>query len=228
MGNRNRLFPLSVAIVLALAACGGGGGGAGPALSGSVSGQVRQNGVGATGVTLRLAGPATGVTTTDSLGNYLFESLPDGSYTVTPEVAPQQVAPSARTLAVAGTPVLAADFDFVTWQVSGSVVQAGHGYPGATVTLRQAGAPDRTATTGWGGDYAFSGLLNGTYTVEAAAAGQSFTPRFPGSVTVTNESVAGCDFLLDTWSVTGAVEWSRSAWTGGGTAILTGEVTLVT
>jgi hypothetical protein len=51
-----------------------------------ISGQVTINGVGLAGVTLTLSGSQSGLKTTDSNGNYSFELVAGGNYTVTPSI----------------------------------------------------------------------------------------------------------------------------------------------
>lgn len=72
-----------------------------------------------------------------------------------------------------------------TYQVTGRVTEDGEGVAGVTVTL--AGDEVETATTGTGGAYSFSGVLNGIYSVTPARYGYTFSPES------STETVAGAD-----------------------------------
>jgi hypothetical protein len=52
----------------------------------TISGKVSENGVGLAGVTVTLSGSQPGLRTTDSNGNYSFELVVGGNYTVTPSL----------------------------------------------------------------------------------------------------------------------------------------------
>jgi hypothetical protein len=52
----------------------------------TISGKVTDNGVALAGVTVKLSGSQAGLRTTDSNGNYLFEVIAAGNYTVTPTI----------------------------------------------------------------------------------------------------------------------------------------------
>ncbi len=74
-----------------------------------------------------------------------------------------------------------------TWSISGLIVQGS----GATVTL--SGAASRTATADGLGNYSFTGLVNGSYTVSAAKAGFAMTPASQ-AVTISGANVGGVSF----------------------------------
>ncbi len=52
----------------------------------TISGKVSENGVGLAGVTVTLSGSQPGLRTTDSNGNYSFELIAGGNYTITPSL----------------------------------------------------------------------------------------------------------------------------------------------
>jgi photosystem II stability/assembly factor-like uncharacterized protein len=63
----------------------------------TISGQVTENGVGLPGVTVTLSGSQSGLRTTDSSGNYSFELIVAGNYTVTPSLLGFNFAPPSQT-----------------------------------------------------------------------------------------------------------------------------------
>ena len=63
----------------------------------TISGQVTENGVGLPGVTVTLGGSQSGLRTTDSNGNYSYELITGGNYTVTPSVLGFNFAPASST-----------------------------------------------------------------------------------------------------------------------------------
>ena len=141
----------------------------------AVEGEVIIDGDGLAGVTVTLiGGPADEnfTTMTDSDGMYRFEDLRPGDYTVSISdfdtrdynfaVASQDVSVDLdETATVPFTGQL-----LRTSGISGRVSVEGMGLSGIEVTL--SGAADRTETTDAGGQYAFSGLAAGDYTVSIA------------------------------------------------------------
>jgi hypothetical protein len=63
----------------------------------TISGQVTDKGVGLAGVTVTLSGSQTGLRTTDSNGNYSFELIVGGNYTVTPSLLGFAFSPPSQT-----------------------------------------------------------------------------------------------------------------------------------
>ena len=62
----------------------------------TISGQVTENGAGLPGVTVTLSGSQPGIRTTDSNGNYSFELIIGGNYTVTPSAVGFTFAPPSQ------------------------------------------------------------------------------------------------------------------------------------
>jgi RHS repeat-associated protein len=75
--------------------------------------------------------------------------------------------------------------------VSGRVTLNGAGLSGVTMTL--SGAASRSVAADASGNYAFTGLANGTYTVTPSKAGYTFTPSSQ-SVTVSGANKTGINF----------------------------------
>ena len=63
----------------------------------TISGKVTENGVGLSGVTVKLSGSQPGLRTTDSNGNYSFELAGGGNYTVTPAILGFNFGPTSST-----------------------------------------------------------------------------------------------------------------------------------
>ena len=63
----------------------------------TITGQVTENGVALAGVTVTLSGSQPGLRTTDSNGNYSFEVVAGGDYTVTPSVLGFNFGPPSQT-----------------------------------------------------------------------------------------------------------------------------------
>lgn len=165
------------------------------------------------GVTISLGGAASATTLTADDGTYSFPGLAPGSYTVT-ESQPVGYGDGAdragsaggtvtndvvaAIVLVAGQNSIGNDFAETTAGVSGSVVDdAGRGIAGVTVRLTgtdATGAPvARSTTTDSSGNYAFTGLLAGTYTVtETQPTGYDDGADTAGSTggTVTNDVIA--------------------------------------
>lgn len=154
------------------------------------------------GVTVTLGGAASASTTTDANGAYLFSGLAAGSYTVTVGTPGGYVAttsnaggdanldsngsPASVTLATDASADRTIDFGFTkgTGQIgdrvwndaNGNGIQDGGeaGIAGVTVTL--GGAASASTTTDASGNYLFSGLLAGSYTVTVTTPAGGYLP----------------------------------------------------
>ncbi len=134
-------------IVLAVAAApftacsddGDDGPGTDPSESGAIAGSVTADGAGIAGASIALSGAGTGATTTDADGDYRFDDLDPGSYTVTLtvpdgyELAAGQTAARAATVTDGGTAT-------VNW----TLVETGGG--GTVVTVTASGTSFSPAT----------------------------------------------------------------------------------
>ncbi len=159
---------LTLAALVAFAACDEGEETVTPPpVTGTISGVVTIEGVGASGITVTLSSGATA--TTDASGAYSFSGVEAGAYTVTISGFPSDVSFTATvkavTISTAGQ-VATANFDgsyIRTSAILGSVSGGGTGLAGVTVTL--SGTSSASTTTDANGTYSFSGLRAGTYTV---------------------------------------------------------------
>jgi hypothetical protein len=177
-----------------LAATGGGG------ATYSISGTVTSGGGPLAGVTMTLSGAATGTTTTDSNGNYTFSNLANGNYTVTPSMTGYTFSPASRTVTISGANVTGQNFTGTptgggTFSISGRVTVAGGSVslPLSGVTMTLSGAATGTTTTNSNGNYTFSNLANGNYTVTPSMTGYTFSPA-SRTVTISGANVTGQNF----------------------------------
>jgi len=147
-------------------------------LDGTVSGDVLQN------VLITLSGKAKATTLTNTTGNYSFQGLLDGAYTLTPTLNGYTFNPGSLSATVSGIDLAVSGFiatkiQAPTYTISGKV----SGATSANVTITLTGAATMTTTTAADGSYSLSGLASGNYVVTPAQVGFAFTP---GSTTVNN------------------------------------------
>ena len=131
-------------------------------------GQVAIEGTGVDGVSVNLSNGNS--TTTSGGGNYRFDNVEGGAYTVTisgyPSDATFDATSAAATISSAGQSVTV-NFSGAyirTASVMGSVTVENMGLGGVTVAL--SGVSSATAVTDDSGQYAFTGLRMGSYSVE--------------------------------------------------------------
>jgi SdrD B-like domain len=159
---------LTLAALVAFAACDEGNDTpVAPPPTGTISGIVTIEGVGASGVTVTLSSGATAPT--DGSGAYSFSGVAAGAYTVTisgfASDATFSSTAKAATISSAGQ-VATANFDgsYVrTSAILGSVAAGGSGLSGVAVAI--SGQSSASTTTDSNGQYSFSGLRAGSYTV---------------------------------------------------------------
>jgi hypothetical protein len=155
-------------------------------ISGTVSGAV------VSGVTLSLSGVSTASTTSDSSGNYTFASLANGAYTVTPAKTGYTFTPANLAATVNGANVTGVNFSSTavpTYSISGTV----SGAVVSGVTLSLSGAATASTTSDSSGNYTFSALANGAYTVTPSSTGYTFTPANQPE-TVNNANISAVNF----------------------------------
>ena len=138
-------------------------------------------------IPLVLSGGATQSTATDTSGNYTFSGLSNGRDVVKPADALYKFKPASRAVNLAGSAVGGQNFvaksssspnHILSGVVSGAVVQ------NVTVTLN--GDNTGSTFTDAGGNYSFTGLDAGNYTVSAQLPGYSFNIPSPVSITTTD------------------------------------------
>ncbi len=184
-----------------------------PTATSSISGTI--SGPGGAGATVSLSGAATATVVATAAGVYTFTGVADGSYTVTPSNAGFAFTPANQAVTVAGANATA-NFATQTFTISGTI--SGTGGNGATVNLT--GAATATAIADASGNYSFTGLANGAYTVTPSKAGFTFTPA-SAAVTVTGAN-ATANFATQTFTISGTISGAGG---NGATVNLTGAAT---
>lgn len=181
----------------------------------SISGTISPV-TGGAGATVTLSGVAAATTTANASGNYSFSGLANGVYAVTPSHAGYAFNPTSTSATVNGANVTGINFAATatspTFGISGTLSPTAGG-AGATLTLSGAAAATTTADTS--GNYAFSGLVNGAYTVTPTNAGYTFTPASQ-NVTVNSANITGVNFSATAQSFTVALSWTASTSTVSG------------
>jgi hypothetical protein len=113
--------------------------------------------------------------------------------------------------------ILAASTGGQTWSISGTITPASYG-SGATVTLT--GTSNGSTTADPSGNYSFSGLTNGSYTVTPTKAGFTFNPPSQG-VTINNANQSGINFAAQPAPPPGSLAIDAVASRDQGSASLT-------
>jgi dolichyl-diphosphooligosaccharide--protein glycosyltransferase len=108
--------------------------------------------------------------TTDASGSYLLANVPPGNYTFTVRYHGESYNETAALVAPGAT--VNASAGLTPGTISGNVTGPnGAGYVGAAVTLADSAGTVATVTSSSGGDYGFTSVGLGNYTVTAAVAG---------------------------------------------------------
>jgi len=147
----------------------------------------------ASGATLTLSGASSGTTTADNSGNFTFKNLAAGSYTITPSKTGFTFSPAKLDATVSNADVTGMNFETdpaKLWKISGTITPSSNG-SGATVTL--SGAGEAVATADGSGNYSFSNMPDGSYTITPSKQGFSFSP-YSLNAAVNNANVSGLDF----------------------------------
>ena len=176
--------------------CGGGsspsdqGGGTAYAISGTIS--PASSGAAST---INLGGSAAASTIADASGNYSFGALPNGSYTITPSKSGFSFTPASLSATVNGANLGGQNFTATasapqTYTISGTISPASSG-AGSPVTL--GGAASATTMSDSSGNYSFTGLSSGSYTVTPTSQSVTYTP-VSQPVTVIGANVIGINF----------------------------------
>ena len=163
--NRLKLLVAAALLGLPLAACEEG---TAPPPVGQIDGQVVIEGEGIDGVSVTLSSGAA--TTTSGGGHFSFMDVEGGTYTITISGYPDDASFNATTAEVTiATSGQMADANFSgswirTASLMGMVTVEGEGLPGITVSV--AGRQEEQMLTDDNGQYTFTGLRAGNYTVE--------------------------------------------------------------
>jgi hypothetical protein len=162
------------------------------------------------GTVVTLSGTLSATATADGSGNYSFGGLANGSYAVTPSKAGLTFSPANQTVTLNGASASGVNFAVQTWTISGTV-----GVGSATVAL--SGTSTATAQADSLGNYTFSGLVNGNYTVTPTKSGYTFNP--PGQAVTISGANSTANFTatpVPTYTVSGTISGA-----GGNGATLT-------
>jgi len=111
---------------------------------------------------------------------------------VTPSLAGYTFTPTSLAVTISGANQTGKNFTstaVTTYSISGTV----SGAVAAGVTMTLTGAASRTTTTDASGNYTFSSLANGSYTVTPSLAGYTFTPTSL-AVTISGANQTGKNF----------------------------------
>jgi hypothetical protein len=153
---------------------------------------------GGSGATVSLAGLASATTTADGSGNYSFGGLANGRYAITPSNGGYSFSPASQAVAINDADVKDVNFTATavhpTYTISGTISPASAG-AGATITL--SGAVSLTTIADASGNYSFSGLSNGSYTVKPTRHKATFSPASQ-TVTINDADVTGVNFTAMT------------------------------
>ena len=178
------------------------------------------SGTGFAGATITLGGAGTATTVTDANGNYSFNGLSDGVYTLTPSEPGILFSPASQSVTINGSHQLNVAFmsGVPSYPVSGQVT----GAPGISVVL--SGTTTQTTVADSNGNFSFPTVANGNYTVTPTSPGYTVAP-LSQSVVVNGAAVANVNFsaTVVTYSVSGTI-------TGGAGAVvnLVGATTTTT
>lgn len=144
----------------------------------SLSGRVSQGSSGLAGVTITLSGNGTGTTTTNAAGDYGFNGLTNGTYTVTPSLAGYEFEPTQISVTILNGNQSGQNIDarlIPTYSISGRITEDGAGVSGVSISL--SGETLSTLVTDGNGYYEFTGLSSGTYLLTPLKAGYCFDPE---------------------------------------------------
>jgi len=165
----------------------------------TISGKVTVTGVGLSGVTMTLSGGVSLTTTTDSLGDYSFNNLGNGTYIITPSKEGYGFSPLSETVTISGANQGNIDFSATLgYTISGQVTLKNSGLSGVTITL--SGDDSDTTITDSEGNYVFTGLSDGSYTVTPSKEGYEFDPSSQ-EVTISGASEINIDFTAEVLSL---------------------------
>jgi len=168
----------------------------------SLSGQVTLGPDGYAGATVNLTGAATASTTTPASGDYTFDGLLAGNYTLTPLVSGQSLTPSVRTPSITNSNISGLDFALNTWSISGNVTHGTADLEG--IQLNLTGKASKSTTTAFDGSYSFTDLLGGSYTVTPVAVPQVFDPTSDSFSLSSNRTGVDFDIPSLIWLVNAA------------------------
>lgn len=180
----------------------------------SIGGSITVSGGGSiSSVTITVNGPTNGgpvlVPNQTVTGNatYSFPNLGNGTYKVTAAKSGFTFSPEFINVPIDGAIQTGKNFTAtpITYSISGTVSGT------SSVELALSGASSATTTTEASGNYTFSGLGNGFYTVTPSKSGYAFSP-VSTNVTINGASQTGKNFVATatSFSISGAISCAPS------------------
>ena len=162
----------------------------------SISGNI---GTTAIGTTVTLSGATSANTSADGSGNYIFNNLSNGSYTVTPNNSGFTFNPTSLPVTLNGANASGVSFTATaipTFTISGTISPTNLG---ANVPSNTDSRLCCEHSANVNGNYTFANLKNGNYGVMPSLSGESFTPTSqPANVNGT--SISNLNFTAQTAS----------------------------
>jgi hypothetical protein len=170
-------------------------------ISGTVTGDVLA------GVTVTLSGNSSGITTTNSTGNYSFTGLNDGTYTVTPSLSGYTFTPSSRAVTINGTNMTGVNFTATTCTYTISPTSQSFDSSGGTGNVSVTASSSNCSWNAISNDSwititsGSSGTGNGTVSYSVSA--NSSTSLRTGTMTI-----AGQTFTVTQEGISTSTTWS--------------------
>ncbi|HEX3153214.1 MAG TPA: carboxypeptidase regulatory-like domain-containing protein [Candidatus Angelobacter sp.] len=160
------------------------------------------------GINVSLFGPTSLTTTTDNQGNFLFDFVPLGSFTIETS---DSTGNRGRTTGLLSTTsqVVVSNVSFLgKGSISGSVVDgSGVAIPNASVTLNSGSTfgGTKTAATDGAGHYSFTDIFVGPFNVNASSAISRLGGHSSGTLAGDGQTATANITLQATGSITGTV-----------------------
>jgi hypothetical protein len=168
---------------------------AGYTVSGTVSGGTPL------GVTVKLIGAATASTSTLANGNYSFTAVPNGNYTLVPSLAGYTLNPASIAVTVGGADAGGNNFtEAAYFGATSGVFGVVVGAVAQNVMITLSGANAGSVLTDANGNYGFSGLAAGNYTVTPALAGYVFSPASNAVSTINGGNTTSGTFTASVYA----------------------------
>lgn len=194
----------------------------------TVSGTITVGGLPLSGVTVSVSGSSTTSTTTDGSGNYSFELVVAGDYTLIPSKLNYTFTPATLSTTTLAGNWTGNDFAATlrTYTVSGTITHNGSALAGATVSI--SGSSTTSTTTDASGNYSFELDGNGNYLIDPSKLNYNFAPTTLSTTTLSG-NWTGNNFTasLSTYTISGTVTLLGSPLSGV-TMSITGSTTTST
>jgi len=145
---------------------------------------------------------------TSGAGYFTFAGLPNGTYQITPSLAPYSMQPGYQMVTINGASVSGINFSG-GYTINGRVYTS-TGAALVNASLLRTGSPYPIYTNS-AGYFTFAGVAPGTYTITPTVAGYGFAPQ-TRTVTVTDTNVVNANFLgASGYKVVGRIVTSAGA-----------------